>query len=90
MGITISLAGNPSINAVSITDNYGQIPLNIISNGELLENNMQILNMTKKDVGKLLDKSKLKIEDILVGTIDEKGKFIYQEKEAKKWDSFAY
>lgn len=71
------------INAVSKTENCGQMPLNIISDGEFLENNMQILGMTKEEAQKLLSKSKLNLENILVGTIDEKGKFVYQEKEEK-------
>lgn len=72
------------INAVSITESCGQMPLNIISNGEYLENNMQILGMKKEEADKLIKKNKLKLENILVGTIDEKGKFIYQEKEESK------
>ena len=72
------------INAVSITENCGQMPLNIISNGQYLENNMQILGITKEEVDKIINKNKLENENILVGTIDEKGKFVYQEKEEKK------
>ena len=72
------------INAVSITENCGQMPLNIISNGQYLENNMQILGITKEEVDKIINKKKLEKENILVGTIDEKGKFVYQEKEEKK------
>lgn len=72
------------INAVSITENCGQMPLNIISNGQYLENNMQILGITKEEADKIINKKKLELENILVGTIDEKGKFVYQEKEEKK------
>lgn len=72
------------INAVSITDNCGQMPLNIISSGEYLENNIQLLGMTKEEVDKIIKKNKLKLDNILVGTIDEKGKFVYQEKEETK------
>ena len=60
------------------------MPLNIISNGQYLENNMQILGITKEEADKIINKKKLEKENILVGTIDEKGKFVYQEKEEKK------
>lgn len=72
------------INAVSITDNCRQMPLNIISNGEYLENNMQILGITKEDVKKIIKKNKVELENILIGTIDEKGNFVYQEKGEQK------
>ena len=40
--------------------------------------------MTEKDVENILDKYNLKPENILVGTIDEMGKFVYQLKEEQK------
>lgn len=72
-----------TLNAVKKTEAVGQMPLNIISNGEYLDNNLKILEMTKKDVEDILIKYNLKLENILVGTIDEVGKFLYQLKEAK-------
>ncbi len=71
------------LNAVKKTDVCGQMPLNVISEGEYLENNMKILGMTKEDVDKLINISNIKLQDILVGTIDENGIFIYQLKEKK-------
>ena len=38
---------------------------------------------TKEDVDKLINISNIKLQDILVGTIDENGIFIYQLKEKK-------
>ena len=35
------------------------------------------------DIVKLLKKNKLKLEDVLVGTMDENSQFIYQKKEVK-------
>ena len=72
-----------TLNAVKKTDTVGQLALNVISNGEFLDNNLDILNMTKQEIEKILDKKKVKVNDILVGTIDEMGKFIYQLKENK-------
>ena len=71
------------LNAVKKTDVCGQMPLNVVSEGEDLENNMKILGMTKEDVDKLINISNIKLQDILVGTIDENGIFIYQLKEKK-------
>lgn len=73
-----------ALNAVKKTEAVGQMPLNIISNGEYSNNNLKILEMTQKDVENILDKYNLKLENILVGTIDEMGKFIYQLKEEQK------
>lgn len=72
-----------TLNAVKKSDTVGQLALNVISNGEFLENNLDILNMTKEEIAKILDKKKIKLKDVLIGTIDEMGKFIYQLKENK-------
>lgn len=78
------LETNGSLNAVKISDAIGQMPLNIISDGQYLDNNIKILNMKKEDIQKMLNKNKVKLEEVLIGTIDEKGKFIYQKKEKQK------
>lgn len=75
------------LNAVKKDDACGQMPLNVISEGEYLENNMKILGMDKEAVDKLMSISGVKKENILVGTIDENGLFIYQEKEKKVWNN---
>jgi len=72
------------LNAVKTSEAVGQMPLNVISEGEYLEDNMKILNIKKHDVDKLIKISGVEREDILVGTIDENGKFIYQLMEVKK------
>lgn len=72
-----------TLNAVKKSDTVGQLALNVISDGEFLDNNLKILNMSKEDVEKILNKKKIKVKDVLVGTIDEMGKFIYQLKEEK-------
>lgn len=73
-----------TLNAVKISDAVGQMPLNVISEGEYLKDNMEILGMSKEEVDKLIKISNIKREDILFGTIDEMGKFVYQLKEEKK------
>ena len=78
------LETNGTLNAVKTSDAVGQMPLNVISDGQYLENNIKILNMQREDIQKMLNKNKIKLEEILIGTIDEKGKFIYQKKEEQK------
>lgn len=72
---------NGNISVIKNSDNMNNIPLNIIEDGKISDVNIDILNMTNADVEKLLSKNNLSIQDILVGTMDENSKFIYQLKE---------
>ena len=78
------LETNGTLNAVKTSDAVGQMPLNIIADGQFLHNNLEILDMAKEDVSKHLKKEKVELDEVLIGTIDEKGKFIYQKKEKTK------
>ena len=78
------LETNGNLNAVKISDAVGQMPLNVISDGQYLENNLKILQLTHSDIEKQMKKYKVELKNILIGTIDEQGKFIFQEKEDKK------
>lgn len=78
------LETNGDLNSVKKTDAVGQMPLNIVVDGEYALNNMEILNFTKEQVDKKLEKEKLNIEEVLVGSINEQGKFVYQKKENTK------
>lgn len=78
------LETNGDLNSVKKTDAVGQMPLNIVVDGEYALNNMEILNLTKEQVDKKLEKEKLNIEEVLVGSINEQGKFVYQKKENTK------
>lgn len=72
---------NGNISVIKNSDNMNNIPLNIIEDGKISDVNIDILNMTNADVEKLLSKNNLSMQDILVGTMDENSKFIYQLKE---------
>lgn len=74
---------NGNLSVIKNSDAMEYIPLNIIEDGKISEVNTKILNMNETDVDKLLKKNKLKLEDVLVGTIDENSQFIYQKKEVK-------
>lgn len=78
------LETNGKITAAKVSDAIGQMPLNIITEGQYLENNLEILNMSKEDCEKLLVSENIKVEDILIGTINELGIFVYQLKEEEK------
>jgi len=78
------LETNGTLNAVKISDATGQMPLNVISDGQYLDNNLKILELERKDIEKQMKKYNLYLKEILVGTIDEKGKFVFQKKEEKK------
>lgn len=77
---------NGNLTVIKNSDNMNFIPLNIIEEGKISEVNTKILNMNNSDVEKLLHKNNIKLEDVLVGTMDENSRFIYQLKEEVKKD----
>ncbi len=72
---------NGNLSVIKYSDNINNLPLNIIEDGKISEINIKILNITEEEVNKIVKKEKLNIEDILVGTIDDNKKFIYQLKQ---------
>lgn len=72
---------NGNLSVIKYSDNINQLPLNIIEDGKISEINTKILNIEKSEVEKIIQKENLKIEDILVGTLDSNSKFKYQLKE---------
>lgn len=72
------------LNAQSLDSFQGSIPLNVIAEGEYLDENINLLGITKKDVEKFLQLEKLELNDVLLATVDENGKFIYQKRGAKR------
>jgi len=75
---------NGDLNIVKMDENTDKIPLNIIEDGKLSDNNLEILNFDIEKVNELLETEKIKLEDVLIGTMDENSKFVYQLKEVKK------
>ena len=78
------LETNGTLNAVKISEAVGQMPLNVISDGQYLDNNLKILELTHEDIEKKMRKNNVELKEILIGTIDEMGKFIFQKKEDKQ------
>lgn len=72
---------NGNLSVIKYSDNINQLPLNIIEDGKISDINIKILNIEKSEVEKLVKKENLKVEEILVGTLDSNSKFKYQLKE---------
>ena len=81
------LETNGTLNAVKKSDAVGQMPLNVVSDGQYLDNNLKILELDRKDIEKQMKKYNIELKEVLVGTIDENGKFLFQKKEENKWSS---
>lgn len=75
---------NGDINVIKMDQNMDKFPLNIIEDGKISDNNLEILGYDIDKVERLLKKEKIKLEDVLIGTIDTNSKFLYQLKEVKK------
>lgn len=78
------LETNGKLNVMKQEDDMPNIPLNVIEDGLIVDRSLKILNLTQEDIDKKLDKEKIKMEDILVGTIDEDSEFIYQLKQKQE------
>ena len=79
------IENNGNLSVIKNSDEFNAIPLNVIEDGNYAKENLEMLKMQEKDVDKLLKKNKIKIEDVLVATMDENSNFIYQLKnEVKK------
>ncbi|MEG0222000.1 MAG: DUF421 domain-containing protein [Clostridia bacterium] len=77
------LETNGDLNVVKVTDNIKQIPYVVITDGKVSKDNLELLKIDQTYIDNILKKKKLKLEDILVGTLDENNQFIYQLKERK-------
>ena len=77
------LETNGDLNIIKISDEEKKLPLNVISNGKFLEENIRLLDLEMKDIEKILKRKKLNKENILLGTIEGE-EFLYQLKEERK------
>ncbi len=75
---------NGNLSIITYNQNIESLPVNIIEDGKLSENNMELINISLGDVERLLKAKKLKVEDILVGQMDSNYKFTYQLKKNKE------
>ena len=75
---------NGELSVIKKSDKINSIPLNIIEEGQISAVNMKILNLSNEDVEKIARENNVTISDVLVGTLDENAKFIYQLKDGVK------
>lgn len=71
---------NGNLSVITYDQEVNTLPVNIIEDGKLSENNMELVGISLGEVERLLKAKKLKIEDILVGQMDSNYKFTYQLK----------
>lgn len=74
------IENNGNLSVLKNEDGFNSVPLNIIEDGGYASENIKMLKMNESDVDKLLKKEKIKLEEVLIGTIDENSNFIYQLK----------
>ena len=74
------IENNGNLSVLKNEDGFNTVPLNIIEDGGYASENIEMLKMNESDVDKILKKEKVRIEDVLIGTIDENSNFIYQLK----------
>ncbi len=72
---------NGNLSVIRYEDNKESLPVNVIEDGKLALNNIELLGMTQADVERLLKAKKIKLEDVLVGHMNKDFKFEYQLKE---------
>lgn len=77
------LETNGNLNIITMDKQEKGVPLNIIEDGRINYINMQILNLDEDKINKIAEEKKIDIKDVLIGTIDERGNFIYQMKGEK-------
>ena len=66
---------NGDLNVITHKMNINKIPVNIIEDGKVNQDNVKFTNI---DLEAKLKENKLEIKDILLATIDEHGNFLYQ------------
>lgn len=87
--ITKSQAEPPTREDLKVKVSQNGLPVNIIMDGKLMEENVQMTGLTSSNLNECLDKAKIKkINDVLIMTIDNNGEVFIQAKSAEKYYSF--
>lgn len=71
---------NGNLSVIKFSDGMDRMPLNVIEDGSISDVHLNFLGISKNKLEKILKDKNLKVEDILIGTIDENNEFIYQLK----------
>ncbi len=72
---------NGNLSVISNDKNINSLPVNIIEDGKLSENNMALIGISTGEVERLLKAKKIKLDDVLYGQMDSDYKFTYQLKQ---------
>lgn len=88
----ITVIQKPEKRGVTLEDlkleaEYEGIPYDLIIDGKVMETNLKKIGKNTKWLNNQLNPFKLKIENVLIATIDGKGNFFCQGKE-KKWKKY--
>lgn len=71
---------NGNLSVITNNENIDSLPVNVIEDGKLAENNMELIGIKKGDVERLLKTKNIKLGDVLYGQMDSNYKFTYQLK----------
>ena len=74
------IESNGNLSVITNNENIDSLPVNVIEDGKLAENNMELIGIKKGDVERLLKTKNIKLEDVLYGQMDSNYKFTYQLK----------
>ena len=56
------------------------MPITLVSEGKIIEANMKIARLERKDLEKMFEEHKIgKVKDLLIFTIDQSGQVYYQK-----------
>lgn len=64
-----------------VTTEYEGLPINVILDGKIVEENLCSANITVYDIEKRLEQEELSVKDVFYANINAKGEFYIQEKE---------
>lgn len=79
----------PTREDLKVKVSQNSLPVNIIMDGKLMQENVQITGLSDKILNKCLDNAKIKsIKDVLIMTIDGNGEVFIQAKQAEECFSF--
>lgn len=85
---SISIQLKPEYRPVTMSDmnkktKYEALPCLVISDGQIIEKEFDLCNMSSKKICSILQKKHLKLEDVLVMTADSNGKLFIAKKDGE-------
>ena len=79
----------PTREDLKVKVSQNSLPVNIIMDGKLMQDNIKLTSVDTKTINKCLDKAKIKrVEDVLLLALDNNGNVFIQAKNAEEYFSF--